>query len=328
MRTPSSQKRTKKAEIFLINCSIAFETMAENDDEEGFGDFKFISSSSSHSINGPYFSAKKTSTTTNTANDDDDDWGDFINSNNAISRTESLPVNHFHFDLFPNSSPPTQPDSAPSRVESAKNQWAKLTGALPLSIFGEEDKEEEGSGAVDVGFKSVAGLFSFPKKDGNLKGKGLDLNDLMEDLYKQNEKGKEGNGFGSGLDVKKGVDLKPKVETWNWNGLNLRLNGSGLKVDALDLNGNAPVLDKKEENLGSNGDISGMERKDGNLVSSGLNLSSNGPGLGQNGSTLDSNGGNSDLVDEEEDDDGWEFRGAAGVENLKVKFIALRDIDW
>ncbi|XWS58211.1 hypothetical protein CRYUN_Cryun08bG0015200 [Craigia yunnanensis] len=32
---------------------------------------------------------------------------------------------------------------------------------------------------------------------------------------------------------------------------------------------------------------------------------------------LGSNGGNSDLVDEEEEEDGWEFRGAAGVENLK-----------
>ena len=166
--------------------------MAENDDEEGFGDFKFISSSSSYSVNGLDFSAKNTSTA-----NDDYDWGDFINSNNAISRTESLPVNHFHFDLFPNSSPPTQPDSAPSRVESVKNRWARLTGALPLSIFGEEDKEEEGSGAVDAEFNGVTGSFSFPKKDGNLKGKGLDLNDLMEDLYKQNEKGKEGNGFGS-----------------------------------------------------------------------------------------------------------------------------------
>ncbi|XWS64555.1 hypothetical protein CRYUN_Cryun05aG0014100 [Craigia yunnanensis] len=288
--------------------------MAENDDEEGFGDFKFISYSSSHSINGPDFSAKKTSTTAITANDDDDDWGDFINSNNAFSRTESLPINHFHFHLFPNSSPPTQPDSAPSRFETAKNQWANLTGALPLSIFGEED-EEEGSRAVDAGFKGVAGSFSFPKKDGNLKGKGSDLNDLIADLYKQNEKGKEGNGFGSGLDVKKGVDLNPKVETWNWNGLNLGINGSGFKVDALDLSGNAPVLDKKEENLGSNGGVFGMERKEENFGSNGL-------GLVQNGLTLDSNGGNSDLIDDDVDDDGWEFRGAeskaeAGVKNLK-----------
>ncbi|XWS57552.1 hypothetical protein CRYUN_Cryun09bG0184200 [Craigia yunnanensis] len=290
--------------------------MAEKDDEEGFGDFKFISSSSSYSVNGLDFLAKKTSTATVTANDDYD-WGDFINSNNSISRTGSLPVNHFHFDPFPNSFPPTQPDSASSRVESVKNQWARLTGALPLSIFGEEDKEEEGSGPVDAGFNGVTGSFSFPKKDGNLKGKGSDLNDLIEDLYKQNEKGKEGNGFGSGLDVKKGVDLNPKVETWNWNRLNLGLNGSGFKVDALDLSGNAPALDKKEENLGSNGDVFGMERKEGNF-------SANGRGLGQNGLTLDTSGGNSDLIDDddEEEEDGWEFRGAeskeeAGVDNLK-----------
>ncbi|XP_022742520.1 uncharacterized protein LOC111293818 isoform X2 [Durio zibethinus] len=282
--------------------------MAEYDDEEGFGDFIFISSLSSHSINGPDFS------TTKTIVNDDDDWGDFINSDNAISGGESLPVNHFHFDPFPNSSPPTQPDSDPIRAEPAKNGWAKLTGALPLSIFGEEDKEEE-SGAVDAGFNGVAGSFSFPKKDGNLKGKGSDLNELIADLHKKNEKEKEGNGFGSGLDVKKGVDLNPKVETWNWNGLNLGLNGSGFKVDALDLSGNAPALDKKEDTLGSNGDVFGMERKEGNL-------GSNSTGLDQNGLTFDLNGGTSDLIDDEEDD-GWEFKGAeskaeAEAENLKI----------
>ncbi|XVF41945.1 hypothetical protein PTKIN_Ptkin01aG0321400 [Pterospermum kingtungense] len=293
--------------------------MAENDDDEGFGDFKFISSSSSFSTNGPDFSAKKAATTTTTtiaaaADDDDDDWGDFINSNNAVSRTESLLVNHFHFDPFPNSSIPTQPDSAPSQVESANTQWARLTGALPLSIFGEEDKEEEGSGAVDAGFNGVAGSPSFPKKDENLKEKGSDLNDLIADLYKQNEKGKEGNGFRSGLHVNKGVDLNPKVETWNWNGSNMGLNGSRFTMDPLGLSVNGPALDKKEENLSSNG----MERKEGNF-------GSNGQGLDQNGFMLDSNGANSDLIDEDEDeddDDGWEFRGAepkveAGIENLK-----------
>ncbi|EOY11361.1 Uncharacterized protein TCM_026571 isoform 1 [Theobroma cacao] len=282
--------------------------MAENDDEEGFADFKFVSSSS------------PPTTATITANDDDD-WGDFMNSSNAISRTESLPVNQFHFDPFPNSSPPTQPGSAPSRVESVKNHWAKLNGALPLSIFGEEEKDEEGSGAVDSGFNGATATFSCPKKDGSLKGKGSDLNDLLADLYKQSERGKEGNAFGSGLDVKKEVDMNPKVETWNWNGLNLELNGSVLKVDGLDLSVNASALDKKEENLESNG--AGMERKEGNLGLNGLDPGSNGPVLHQNGSMLDSNGGSSDLVyEEEEDDDGWEFRGAeskaeAGVENVK-----------
>ncbi|XVE89698.1 hypothetical protein DITRI_Ditri20bG0016800 [Diplodiscus trichospermus] len=293
--------------------------MAVNDNEEGFGDFKFISSSSSHSINGPDLFASNTTTTTVTTNDDDDDdddWGDFVKSNNASSRTDSVPGNNFHFDPFPNSSSPTQPDSAPNRVESAKNRWSRLTGALPLSIFGEEDKEEEGSDALDAGFNGVTGSFSFPKKDGNLKGKGLDLNYLIADLYKQNEKGKEENGIGSGLDVNKGVDLNPKVETWNWNGLNLGLNGSGFKVVASDLSGNTSALDKNEVNLGSNGDVFGMERKE-------QNFGSIGPGSGQNGLTLDSNGMTSNLIDEDKDDDGWEFRGAESKaetddDNLKI----------
>ena len=52
-------------------------------------------------------------------------------------------------------------------------------------------------------------------------------------------------------------------------------------------------------------------------------------GLGQNGLTLDTNGGNPDSIDDDdEEEDGWEFRGAeskteAGVDNLKVKFTAL-----
>ncbi|OMO62506.1 hypothetical protein CCACVL1_22783 [Corchorus capsularis] len=276
--------------------------MAENDDEEGFGDFKFISSSSSHSINGPDFFTTNKINTVAAAVDDDDDWGDFVKPDNSHSRTESLPANRFHFDPFPSSSSPTQPDSAPSRVESGKNQWAKVSGALPLSFFGEEEKEEEEvSGAVDAGFNGGTVAFSFPKKDGNLKGKGSGLNDLIADLYKQSGNGKEGNGFGSGLDSKKGVDLNPKEESWNWN-------GSVLKVDGLDLSGNDSALVKEEEHLGSNGDAFGMETKQGNMGLSGLNLVSNGPAVGQSKLTLDSNGGNSDLVDEEEDDDGWEFK--------------------
>ncbi|MBA0787614.1 hypothetical protein Gotri_027425, partial [Gossypium trilobum] len=207
--------------------------------------------------------------------------------------------------------------------ESVKAQWDKLTGALPLSIFGEEEKEDGGSDAVDAGFNGVNSSFSFPKQDGNLKEKGSNLNDVLADLYKEKEKGNEANGFRSGVDVKKAIDLNSKAETWNWNGLNSGLNGSGLKVDALDLSINGPASVKKEENLGSNGYAFGMERKEVNMGLSGLDLSSNGSSWGQEGLNLDSNAGNSVLVDEE-DDDGWEFKGAepkagAAAENLKVE---------
>ncbi|KAL1145506.1 hypothetical protein V6Z11_A11G302600 [Gossypium hirsutum] len=284
--------------------------MAGIGDDVGFGDFLFFSSSSSHSINGPQFSAKDMTTTAAAANDDDDDdWGDFINSSNNLSRTESLPVNNFQFDSSPGSPPPTQSDSAPSRVESVKAQWDKLTGALPLSIFGEEEKEDGGSDAVDAGFNGVNSSFSFPKQDGNLKEKGSNLKDVLADLYKEKEKGNEANGFRSGLDVKKAIDLNSNAGTWNWNGSNSGLNGSGLKVDALDLSTNGPASVKKEENFGSNGYAFGMERTEVNMGLSGLDLSSNGSSLGQKGLNLDSNAGNSVLVDEE-DDDGWEFKGA------------------
>ncbi|PPD68649.1 hypothetical protein GOBAR_DD34479 [Gossypium barbadense] len=208
-----------------------------------------------------------------------------------------LPHRHIRsmFDSSPGSPPLTQSDSAPSRVKSVKAQWDKLTGALPLSIFGEEEKEDGGSDAVDAGFNA--------------------------DLYKEKEKGNEANGFRSGVDVKKAIDLNSKAETWNWNGLNSGLNGSGLKVDALDLSINGPASVKKEENLGSNGYAFGKERKEVNMGLSGLDLSSYGSSWGQEGLNLDSNAGNSVLVDEE-DDDGWEFKGAepkaeAAAENLK-----------
>ncbi|KAK8712539.1 hypothetical protein V6N13_147776 [Hibiscus sabdariffa] len=258
--------------------------MAEDDDDVGFGDFMFFSSS--HSISGPGFSAKNTTTTVATANDDD--WGDFINSGSNISRTESLSVNGLHSDPFPQLPLPSVPDSA-------KTLWGKPNGALPLSIFREEENEDEGSGAVDAGLNGVSSSFSFPKNDGNLKGKGSDINDLIGDLYKQNGKGNEPNGFRSGVDVKQASDL-------NWNGLNLALNGLGPKVVTLDLGGNGDASVKKEEHLGSNGYAFGMESKEANL---GLNES----GLSQTGLNLDSNAGNSDLADEN-DDDAWEFKAA------------------
>ncbi|KAE8678165.1 putative Glycoprotein membrane precursor GPI-anchored [Hibiscus syriacus] len=225
--------------------------MAKNDDDVRFADFMFFSSS--HSINGPGFSSKNTTTTAATsANDDEDDWGDFINS------------------------------GTPSRVESVKTQWDKLTGALPLSIFGEEEKEDEGS---DFGLN------------------------------------------GPGVDVKQVIDLNPKVETWNWNGLNSGLNGLDLKLDTLHLGGNGDASVKKEKNFSSNGYALRMESKAVNLGSSGLNLDSNGSGLGQTDYVLDANVKNSDLVDEE-DDDGWEFKAAepkaeTAVEILKVFNEAL-----
>ncbi|KAK8486409.1 hypothetical protein V6N13_090854 [Hibiscus sabdariffa] len=291
--------------------------MAGYDDDFRFGDFMFVSSS--HSINGPGFSANNTTT----ANDDEDDWGDFVNSGSNMSPSESLPVNDLRSDPFPKSPLPSLPDSATSRFQSVKSQWDKKNGALPLSIFGEEEKEDERSGAVDAGLDGVNGSFPFPKTKGNLKGKGSDLNDLIGDLYKQNEKGNGTNGFRSGVDVKQVIDLNPKVETWNWNGLNSGLNGLGLKVDTLDLGGSGASSVKKEENLSSNGYAFGMERQEANLGLSGLNLGSNGLGLGHKGLNLDSNVGNSDLVGEE-DDGGWEFKAAepkakTAVENLKSK---------
>ncbi|OMO99164.1 hypothetical protein COLO4_13482 [Corchorus olitorius] len=206
--------------------------MAENDDEEGFGDFKFISSLSSHSINGPdFFTTNKINTVT-AAVDDDDDWGDFVKPENSHSRTESLPANRFHFDPFPSSSSPTQPDSAPSRVESGKNQWAKVSGALPLSFFGEEEKEEEVSSAVDGGFNGGTVAFSFPKKDGNLKESKAEAGGAN---FKSDQNESKSNS---------------NVSTFSWDPLGTNVSGLNSKVNGVNSNAselNSSLFNKNEE---------------------------------------------------------------------------------
>ncbi|XVF06114.1 hypothetical protein REPUB_Repub06bG0019900 [Reevesia pubescens] len=138
-----------------------------------------------------------------------------------------------------------------------------------------------------------------------------DQKDNMASLIKQNEKGKEGNGFGSGLDVKKGVDL-------NWNGLNSGLKGSGLKVDALDF---IALFDQNEPV--SNVNVSTLSWDPSGTNASRLN--SNVKGLNSNASRLSSS-----LVDENEEfgDDGWEFKTAesetrSGTDSAKMYKFAF-----
>lgn len=246
----------------------------EEDDEESFGDFTFVPSvvNSIPKANGSDLSF------TNSNGKNDDDWGDFVKSA-ALSRSESLPTISFAsdkpadpFGFFAdqqnqtsqnnNSVPATEPDSAPSRIRS---QFVKPKGALPLSLFGvveNEDDKEEGASAAGLLFNGATELKTNDKKIGS----HLNVSDLISNLYNQSDQSKGSNSpkldskefdlnFGNssphGLNSESnGFDLKRSVSNLNPNGLDL--NGGVLNLDSngLDFKRTVSNLDAKRLNWG------------------------------------------------------------------------------
>ncbi|KAJ0013596.1 hypothetical protein Pint_19898 [Pistacia integerrima] len=276
-------------------------TTTEDDDDEGFGEFTFapITVHSNPKINGSGHHGKV-----------DDDWGDFVTPA-SLSRCETLPVKsldpiNLSSDRRTDSlkTDAAQPDSAPSRI---RDQWEKPKGALPLSLFGEEEKEDD-SGAPGLLFNGAPELKKTEKK----MGSELNVSYLISNLYVGSEQSKVGNRSGLNLDSN-GLDLKrsaanldsngsaTKLENWGSYGLNSDSKGLDLKRSVSNLEINWSGL--KLENLGSYGL---------NLDSKGLDLMRSVSTLGLNGLdskiNLDSNGLNSGL--DEDDDDGWEFKAA------------------
>ncbi|KAK8949922.1 hypothetical protein KSP40_PGU007201 [Platanthera guangdongensis] len=134
------------------------------EDDDDFGDFVFASPSSSHA---PSLRAAITAV--------DEDWGDFYANPLGSSGSQthsSLPFSP-PFDLF----------SVSGKV------WEKPKGAIPLSIFGEEDAEEpeplERPGVFENGFAS----YSFSSHSSPAPTRKL--NDLFESLYGEAGSGKE-----------------------------------------------------------------------------------------------------------------------------------------
>lgn len=200
--------------------------MAEDEeDDESFGDFKFAS-----------FPNQQFSSTSV-------DWGGFVNGG-----TSSKP-----FDPFTVSSDRIQKHV--NETNGVAVEANKARGAIPLSIFGEEDDEPVVSHSND--------FFSSKSNGGGAVKNGSDLNgvvgisDLISNLYYQ----------------------KPKVDSQNGSVLNSISN-----VDATNPKVDGPV-----------------------------NSNSNGNDLNQH--------------EDEEDDDGWEFKSAeweAGNNNLNVKVNWLK----
>ncbi|KAJ6384470.1 hypothetical protein OIU78_027721 [Salix suchowensis] len=264
--------------------------------EEFLRDFNFsptnhVFNSNSTMINGSDF------TNTNDV-DDDDDWGDFnfVSSNSSgFSHTLSLPkmsTTSFEFSTKNQNlaESPTQPGSAPSGVNNLV-QWKRPAGALPLSLFGEIEEEEEGSGAGEPP-KNESAHFSKNKEGSG----GVNMIDLIANLYKEKERN---NGFGSGSDM-------------NW----ANLNGNGLHVNGVnkdEMNSKGLDLDLKENGLNSDITESDLVKKDKNWNGNGVDL-----GLVNGNEPFAFNGGGGG-DDDDDDDDGWEFKGAVTKIDVEVE---------
>ncbi|GFZ02952.1 hypothetical protein Acr_15g0015600 [Actinidia rufa] len=207
---------------------------AEDDDEEGFGDFTFASYPN-HAVHSDQMNGRKSTAD----NDDDDDWGDFVESplrsqlSNAQSARNtsgaSKPFDPFGF--FANQ-PSQSTGSVSTRAESEKTQWVKPKGALPLSIFGDVEQEEEGSGAVDPPVADATN-----GRNGSSGYTGLAFNDIIGNMYNQNQQIKSENGFQSDSNGS------------NSNGLNMNSNSNvnGLISNSSGSNLNTVTLSSKDE---------------------------------------------------------------------------------
>ncbi|KAJ4822795.1 hypothetical protein Tsubulata_039471 [Turnera subulata] len=272
---------------------MALDTKVE---EDGFGAFTFaplsnhirnpipnrgvISNPTTTMINGPNLTA------TSTSDDGDDDWGDFVAGSGGLHQTLSLPKI---------SKPSDSVDSAPSQtvqLSRVDSGWAKPSGALPLSFFGElEEAEELGSGAAgscleDKGagsFVSVKGGDGFVKEENN-EG-SVNVSDLLADLFKRREAENGSRPDFGGTDsvqvAGKQEEVKQNLKSgelgsgWDWN----VPNGVKPSLKGLDLDWNQNGLDSAKE----------------------VNSIANG----------------GDVDNEDEDEDGWEFKAAESSRDVK-----------
>ncbi|KAF3944434.1 hypothetical protein CMV_029092 [Castanea mollissima] len=136
----------------------------------------------------------------------------------------------FHFVSFPTNHHPTPTQingrisdsfgGSNNRVGSDNSGWVKPRGAIPLSIFGEEEEEEEGSGVDESRVGDSATVFPLEKKK---KKPDLEVHDLIAGLYNRDR------------------------ATENRNGSAVNSNGSALNVNGSDSNGNNGFIDVDDD---------------------------------------------------------------------------------
>ncbi|KAH7845357.1 hypothetical protein Vadar_001102 [Vaccinium darrowii] len=281
------------------------DSKAEEDDEEGFGDFTFASSFSTSTLHSDQINGPKSTI----HNGDDDDWGDFVESPlRSTALVSSKPSEPFGF--FSDQSQLTT-ESASTLAEPAKTQWVKPKGALPLSLFGDVEQEEEESGVVDPPFKNSAvdiKTESNSERISNLYSKvqpikaenGFDSNSNVSDpkVIEKNPilNGASSRGMDSILNLFAGNDdiQSPQIDTASGVSLNKEFFSGGNTVES--------QLIKAVSGLNTDSDwFGGQQIKEDQLNTSSSVL------VGMD-SYSDPLGGSEEL---DGDDDGWEFKDAS-----------------
>ncbi|KAM0950993.1 hypothetical protein DsansV1_C04g0047321 [Dioscorea sansibarensis] len=123
-----------------------------DEDDDEFGDFNFVSSAPDQR--------------------EDNEWGDFV--------ATSLQSDHGFSPFVDNPPDPIRPKG-----------WEKPKGALPLSLFGDEETEEEPETVLDGG--SLFGTNGF-RSSSKFEKDGAGLKDLIASLYVQEVKGPDLGG--------------------------------------------------------------------------------------------------------------------------------------
>ncbi|KAM3378187.1 hypothetical protein P3S68_010600 [Capsicum galapagoense] len=191
--------------------------MAE-DDDDSFGDFTFASFPTNSQFAPP--------------KSEDDEWGDFVEypsgsePSTASSLTQSKPFDPFSFTPSVSQSPPK------SEKTNKAAGWVKPSGALPLSLFGEEEDADE-----QEKVKSENGSLSNSNK---LVG----LDSVNSTLKKS---GLQSNGLG--FDPNLGSPCVSRVQSLNYLA---SLSGEGQQMKAENSTG----LFSDSNNLSSSADVS------------------------------------------------------------------------
>lgn len=254
--------------------------MAGREYDDIFGDFTFTHASNSSSIQfNQKQSLSKTSFPESTiaANggkleeehqdkeEEDDEWGDFVETPlRSAASSDNLSKPSDPFDVFssnPSSQSQLQSEStSATRVVSAlpgsesekkpTQQWLKIKGAIPLSVFGnvEEEEEEEQMEGMNTGMSGLPDNNKGKDSESNVSyrnynvGNGSKENaysgvgmsyDAIANLYNTNRQINFGNGFGSNKNFSSpnsnNIESSRKDPISELNGLNLDLSGSALK---------------------------------------------------------------------------------------------------
>lgn len=216
----------------------------DDDDAEGFGDFAFAPSST----------AAAASVSRNggaSASQNDDDWSDFVGfgpipSPKSIADPSSNSSSSARPDFLADRPvEPLAPAPAPGSANSLESQWLKPKGAIPLSIFGEEEEDEPT--AVDPSVTDASHALKLAnghsvKRSSDLNV-GVGLNDLLSNLYERSPKVGNQNGMDTDHNANSvvyGQDLEVEAQ----GGSNLKLSSNG--IDSSVLNGNGELVDEEE----------------------------------------------------------------------------------